>query len=217
MSTDLNHKRQVLSWLRPILAAAVLYVLIPWAFSNYTYVRSLREARLTRAIKFGDRNNEFNNKMAELASLMPAFDSHAHRMKLSCIELKEAHRELNKNHLERSLEMSWVYLWPKDVQREAAALALLSPDELKQLDDYVREYETSLGATLEAPKDLWHFVDSAEYKVDEKSQGKLRDLKAEMDKKFIAQDENRAELVGKIFALFANSTFRTRWVNTVGF
>jgi len=219
-----NHKRGfawplpiVFSWLGPIVAGAVLYVLIPWTFSNYNNVRSLREARLTRAIKFGERNSEFNNKMSELMSLMPTFDSHAHRMKLSGIELKEAHRELNKNHLELSLEMSWIYLWPRDVQHEAEAQALLTPDELKQLGKLVGDYETSLGATLKAPDCLWHFVDSANYKVDAKSQNEIKKLKAGMDKKYNAESDNRTRLVGEIFALFANSKCRTSWVNTLGF
>lgn len=37
------------------------YLLIPWGFSNYNEVRSLREARLARATKFADRNAEFNS------------------------------------------------------------------------------------------------------------------------------------------------------------
>ncbi len=206
-------------WRRLILiafGALVSYLLVPIIFSRYNEIKSVREARRARAIRFGDRNDEFNDKISDLASLMPAFNGHAHRVKLSAIEVKEADKELNTKHLERSLDMGDIWWWPQDFQREVGALALLSPDELKQLSSYVNDYNASLAAALDAPKELWHFVDSVDYRVDDASQKKIDTMTAEMYKKIQTEDTIRADLVEKISILFAKSNFRTGTLNMLG-
>lgn len=59
----MNLLRPVIAGLRtlvlPVVGGLLAYFLIPIALSRYDDVRSLREARLARAVKFGDRNAEF--------------------------------------------------------------------------------------------------------------------------------------------------------------
>ncbi|HYX29300.1 MAG TPA: hypothetical protein VE863_12105 [Pyrinomonadaceae bacterium] len=197
--------------------ALVSYLLIPMIGARYNDIKSLREARRTRAMRFEDHDNEFTDKVNEVGDLMTAFNDHAHRMKLSGIELKEAQNELTKNHLERSLNIGVTRFWPMDFHREASELELLSPDQLKQLDAYIKDYEKSLEATTDATEPLWQFIDSSEYRVDDESQKKIDAMKTEMNKELEAQEDIRAGLVAKISTLFVNSNFRTGTLNMLGF
>ncbi len=195
-----------------IIGGLLAYILIPSGFSRYNEVKALREARVTRAVKFGDLDNAFNNRMNAIESLMAMYDSHNHRMKICCAELKQARKEFTKNYWERYLELdATTWWWPGDFVREADALNLLSPDELNQLDADAKAYGQSVLTTVNAIKPLWHFLDSTGYKVDEKSKGKVADMKAQMEKEFQQQHQIRYELVRKISLLCANSNFRTGW------
>ena len=57
----------------PVLGGFLAYLLIPIALSGYSESRALREARLARAVKFGDRNAEFVGKVHGQATLLSMF------------------------------------------------------------------------------------------------------------------------------------------------
>ena len=150
-------------------------LLIPVVLSGYNDVKSLQQARLTKAVEFGDHNNDFNGKVNSIATLMLMFNTHNHRFKTSGPQLSEAHQELTKNYRERYLELdATAWWWPSHFLRELEALKSLSPDEVKQLTGFVDEYNKSVLTTVNAVKPLWHFLDSPEYKTDEQSQQSRR-------------------------------------------
>ena len=215
-----NFLRKV-PWRRLVLiafTALVSYFLIPVITSRYNDIRSLRDARLSRAIKFGDRNNDFNGKINSTATLLRMFGRHNQRTKISGAELNEGRKDLNTKYRERYLELdATAWWWPSEFVREADALKLLSPDEIRELQADVTDYNKSVLATINQVTYLWQFLDSPEYKVDEKSQKTIDGLETTMDKEFQTQHAIREDLVKKVAVLFAESNFRTRKWDLLGF
>lgn len=198
--------------------ALVSYFLIPVITSRYNDIRSLRDARLARAIRFGERNNDFNSKINATATLLRMYGNHNHRTKISGAELNEARKDLYARYKERYLDLdATAWWWPSEFVREADALKLLSLDEIKQLQADVTDYNKSVLGTMNQVTHLWQFLDSPEYKADQQSQDKIAKLEAAMDKEFQTQHAIREDRVKKIAILFAESNFRTRNTDLLGF
>jgi hypothetical protein len=210
-----------LPWRRLLLifvTGAVSYFLVPVILSRYNDFKALRDTRLTTALKFGDRNDEFNRKINATATLLRMFGTHNYRMKISGTDLQEARKELSKDYRERYLDLDATVWWgPADFVRETAGLDLLSPEEMKQLDAAIQDYNKSVLATMNQVIILWQFLDSPEYKADEQSKKKIDDLEATMDQEFQRQHEIRDEMVNKISAVFRRSNYRTGWRDLVAF
>ena len=207
-------------WRRLSLIAVgflLTYLLVPVILSRYNETKSLREARLARAIKFGDYNTDFNSKANGISTSMGFFAHHNQRMKDT--NLKEAKNELFKNYKDRYLAdiNSTVWWWPQDFTREVATLDLLSPSEREQLKTLVEDYNKSLLATVKELHPLWVFMDSSDYKANDASLKNIEKMQTSMDTEMGHQSEIRNELVGKISGLFANSNYRTKWWDTVRF
>ncbi len=82
-------------WRRLLLlgaGAVVSYLLVPVIISRYNDIRSLRDLRLTRAVEFGSRNNEFTSKVNVTATMLRMFASHNNRMKVSGQQFQEARK-----------------------------------------------------------------------------------------------------------------------------
>lgn len=208
-------------WQRSILiglSGLLSYLLIPLGFSNYTEIRSLREARQIRAIEFGTKNSEFNAKLNATATLLRSTASHNDRMKLSGSKLAEAQRDLYKNYQERRLELdASVWWWPAEFAREVGTLELLSADEMKHLNTDVDDYKRSVLATMNQLTYLWRFLDSPEYSVNEQNKKKRSELEHAMETEFEKQYNIRNQLVSKIGVSFTQSNYRTSKLNLLGF
>ena len=207
-------------WRRSILiglSGLLSYLLIPLGFSNYNEIRSLREARQIRAVKFGNQNSEFNGKVNATATLLRSTASHNDRMRLSGSRLTEAQRDLYKKYQERRLELDTsVWWWPAEFAREAGALDLLSADEMKRLNTDVDDYKKSVLATMNQITYLWRFLDSPEYRVNDQNKKKRSDIEQAMDTEFEKQYNIRNQLVSKISVLFTQSNYRTSKLNLLG-
>jgi|SRR5688572_20870779 len=208
-------------WRRSILIALsglLSYILVPFGFSNYNEIRSLREARQIRAVRFGNQNSEFNGKINATATLLRATAAHNDRMRLSGSSLTEAQRDLYKNYLGRRLELdASVWWWPAEFAREAGALDLLSADEMKHLNAEVDDYKKSVLATINQITHLWTFLDSPGYRVDDQNKKKRSEIEQTMDMEFEKQYNIRNHLVSKINVLLTQSSYRTSKLNLLGF
>ena len=208
-------------WQRSLLIALsglLSYILIPLGFSNYNEIRSLREARQVRAVKFGNQNSDFNGKINATATLLRSTASHNDRMKLSGSKLTEAQQDLYKKFQERRLELDTsIWWWPAEFAREVDALDLLSADEMKQLNTEVGEYKKSVLATMNQLTYLWRFLDSPEYSVNDQNQKKRSEIEQAMDLEFEKQYNIRNQLVSKIGVLLTQSSYRTSKLNLLGF
>lgn len=204
--------------LLPVIGGLLAYFLVPIALSRYNDVRSLREARLTRAIHFGDRNAEFVSKIHREDTLLRMFAAHNDRMNISGTELKKARRDLSENYRNQYLEIDATeWWWPWEFKREVRALNLLSSDELTQLDKYLHEYSDSAKLTIYQPIYLWEYLDSPKYKIGrKKSKSEITKIEGRINDISGPEYEKRAELVEKIAALFAQSNYRTGWRDIVG-
>lgn len=81
--------------------------------------------------------------------MLRMFASHSNGMKVSGQELQDARKDLCKNYRERRLDLdATAWWWPSEFAREAEALKLLTPDEMKQLTANVQEYNASVLVTL---------------------------------------------------------------------
>lgn len=199
------------------LGGLLSYILIPLGFSNYNEIRSLREARQVRAVKFGSQNSEFNGKINATATLLRSAAAHNDRMKLSGSKLSETKQDLYKNFQERRLELdASVWWWPAEFAREVGALNLLSADEMKQLNTEVDEYKKSVLATMNQITYLWTFLDSPEYSVNDKNQKKRNEIERAMELEFEKQYNIRNQLVNKIGVLLTQSNYRTSTLNLLG-
>jgi hypothetical protein len=216
--SNLSEKIPVRRLMLIALSGLASYLLVPMILSRYDDIRSLREARLTKAVKFGDRNAEFISNIHAESTLLRMFASHNDRMNVSGEELKEARKELVEDYRKRYLQLDATeWWWPWEFEREVRALSLLSPDEMKQLHAYIQAYSDSAKKTIYEPIYLWRFLDSPEYTVrDQKSQDEIKRLEDKIDSTFGPEDEKRAEAVEKITALFAQSNFKTEWHDIVG-
>jgi hypothetical protein len=197
-----------------LLASGALlsYIVVPMVLSKYNEIRTLREARQTRAVKFGDRNDEFNGKMNELTTLMGFFHDHNFRIKPSSAEFRNAQTELYKSYHDRYLSLdSTMWWWPSDFVRETAALNLLSDDDVQQLWKDVAEYNKSILATTNQPKQLFEFIDSPNCKLDNKSRKFIEDEQNRISLEFQTEHKTRDILVQKISQRLVQSNFRTGW------
>ena len=207
-------------WRRTMLigvSGLLSYLLIPLGFSNYNDIRSLEDARLNRAVKFGNQNVEFNSKVNAAATLLRMVADHNDRMKLSGNQLAESKQDLYQAYRERRLDLDASWWWPSEFAREAGALKLLSTDEMKQLHVYVEEYKKSVLATMNQLAYLWRFLDSPEYLVNEEGKEKRSKIVQTMDTEFGKQYDIRNDLVSKIGLLFTQSNHRTTKLNLLGF
>lgn len=205
-------------YLVPAIAGLLAYFLIPLALSRYNDVKSIQEARLARAVKFGDRNAEFVSRIHSEGTLLRMFADRNERMNLSGNALKEARRDLVENYRKQYLEIDATeWWWPREFAREVRALNLLAPEEMTQLEAYIRAYSESSNQTIYQPIYLWQFLDSPKYKVcRKKSVDEIKRLEGNIDNAFVPEYDKRDELVKKITALFAQSNFRTGWRNIIG-
>jgi len=213
MSNNLWKKLAVLS---PLFGGVLIYIAIPLCLSNYNETKSLREARLATAVKFGDYNTDFNSKANGLATLMGFFASHNQRMKNA--DLKDAKFEFFKNYKDRYLAdiNSTVWWWPNELIREVALRDLLSPEDIKRLQALVDKYNESLLATVNALHDLRVFMDTLDYKASDKSQKTIDAMKAAMNTEMGNQSTIRYNLTGEISALFVKSNYKTTWRSYMG-
>ena len=216
--SDLAEKIPVRRLLLIAVGGLATYLLIPMVLTRHNDVKSLREARLARAVKFGDRNAEFTNRIHSQSTLLRMFAQHNDRMNVSGAELKEERKQLYENYRKLYLEIDATeWWWPWEFEREVRALRLLSPAEQAQLHKYITDYSESAKKSIYEPIHLWRFLDSPAYKVRGKeSQEKIKQLEDNIDKNFFPEHETRAELVEKITALFEGSDHRTAWQNVVG-
>lgn len=212
---------KTIPWRRVLLIVVTgfaSYILVPVTLARYSELRSLREARMARAIKFGDRNEEFNSKINATTTLLRMFGSHNSRNKISGAELAEIRRELVKNYRERYLELdSTVWWWPSDMIRETRALQLLSESEMTQLEADAVEYNKSVLATMNQMTTYWRFLDSPEYRVDDETRKKMDDMETAIAKEFQTQHGIRQNLVKRITTTYAQSHYRTGLLDRLGF
>jgi hypothetical protein len=218
--SPLSDPPQGFPWRRTMLiglSGLLSYLLIPLGFSNYNDIRSIEDARLNRAVKFGNQNVEFNSKVNATATLLRMVADHNDRMKLSGTQLAESKQDLYKTYRDRRLDLESSWWWPSEFAREAGALQLLSTDEMKQLNLYIEEYKKSVLATMNQITYLWRFQDSPEYLVNDESKEKRSKIVQTMDMEFGKQFDMRNDLVSKIALLFTQSNHRTTKLNLLGF
>jgi hypothetical protein len=197
-----------------VVGGLISYLVVPLIISRYNGIHDLQEARLKTAMAFGDHDTEINKKLNALGTLMSMFNSQNVRMKTAPTELKEAQTEFRKNYTERYLAFDELAWWkPGDFEREAGTLEQLSPDEMKELDQDIREYSDSVGASVTALRPLWHILSSKEYQLDAETQRRIGPIKDAMEQELSKQHYIRYRIVQRISRLFGESTFRTNTSN----
>ena len=193
------------------------YFVIPLSFAQYSEVTSLRDARLARAIKFGDHNSEFNTKVNSTATLLRMYVGHNERAGLNNTQLPEAQKELYRNYQQRRLDLDEIaWWWPSEFAREAGALDLLSPEEMKLLQTYVADYNKSVLNTMNQVTTLWAFLDSPEYRFDEASKTKREQIEAKIGMEMGKEYDARNQLVSNVALLFSRSKYRTNTFDLIG-
>ena len=206
--------RQTKKFLRDTLLLTVggllSYLLIPVLISRYQQIGGIREARIKKAVIFGDRNTEINSKLNSLITFMEMFHSQNVRMRIRRAELREAQNAFRKEYTERYVALdATAWWWQSDMEREAGTLKQLSLDEMKQLDLDLQEYTNSLAASTAALRPLWHVLSSANYSIDPKTQKAVMNLQTTMQKEISKQYQLRNEVIQKVALLFSESNFRT--------
>ena len=210
-------------WQKVLLILAgglVTYIVVPITAARYNDIRLLREARLARAVDFNSRNNDFNARVNLTRTMMEMYVDHNSRMNITGTEFQDRRKELVKEFKERRLELDGAWWWPGQFSREAEALNLLTPDELKQLGKSIEEYNYSVLQTMNQLTYLWRFLDSPDYKAeytdDSASKQRVDELKKNMAAEFEKQHQIRQELVKKVVMLFEESQCRSSWRDMVG-
>jgi hypothetical protein len=200
-----------------IFGGLLSYFVIPLGFSQYNEVKLLREARLARAIKFGDNNTTFNSKVNATATLLRMFVGHNARVKVSDARLPDAQMDLYRSYQQRRLDLDEAaWWWPSEFAREAAALDLLSRDEVKELQRLVDEYNKSVLNTMNQVTTLWQFLDSPEYRLNELSDEKRKAIDANVGKEMGKEYDARNKLVSSVAALLTKSRYRTNTFDLLG-
>ena len=211
---------QSLPWRRALLIAfggLLSYILIPLGLVRYSEIKSLHDARLAKAVKFADQNAAFTSKVNATATLLRLFANHNTRIKLSSLRLPEADKELYAQFQGRRLELDEAtWWWPSEFARETRALDLLSTDELKQLDELIKDYKASELTTVNQVTYLWEFFDSPDYCVSEQSDRARQEIEAKVGPVFENEYNARNELVTRVLLLFSKSNHRTSLRNLVG-
>jgi hypothetical protein len=210
-------------WQKVLLILAgglVTYLVVPITAARYNDIRLLREARLARAVEFNTRNNDFNGKVNLTRTMMEMYVDHNSRMNITGPEFQDRRKELVKEYRERRLELDGAWWWPGQFSREAEALHLLTPDEMKQLGQSVEQYNASVLQTMNQLTYFWRFLDSpdykADYQADSESKKRVDELKANMASEFGKQHQIRQELVKKVVMLFEESQCRSSWRDMIG-
>lgn len=210
-------------WQKVLLILAgglVTYIVVPITASRYNDIRLLRESRLARAVDFNSRNNDFNAKVNLTRTMMEMYVDHNSRMNITGTEFLDRRKELVREFKERRLELDGAWWWPGQFSREAEALNLLTPDELKQLGKSIEEYNYSVLQTMNQLTYMWRFLDSPDYKAEYNdeaaSKKRVDELKANMAAEFGKQHQIRQDLVKKVVMLFEESQCRSSWRDMVG-
>lgn len=200
-----------------MVEAVLLYTVIPFGFSQYNEIRSLRDARRNRAVKFGELNTEFNRKVNATKTLLLMFADHNQRIRLSSFQVPDAQKDLYRSYEQWRLDLDEVAWWgASEFLREAGALDLLSEDEKKQLQGHLGEYSKSVLRTVNQVTALWNFFDSPKYRMDKGSDTEKKKIEAEADRQMGLEYDIRANLVNSVASLFLNSTHRTNQYNKIG-
>jgi hypothetical protein len=189
--------------------SALSALVIPGIISDSSEIESLHEARLKKAIDFGDRNEDFVSKLNVLKTLMETFNNQNVRMKTSPKELRESQSQFRKEYTEKYLALdssAWWWYW--DVGREAQIFSLLSPAELQLLHKEIFEYGDSVLASKNAVEPLWKYLSSRSYTLSPEAQQKISDLTAAMGKDLVKANQDRNNHVYNISQLFAHSVHR---------
>ena len=101
--------------------------------------------------------------------------------------------------------------------RETRALQLLSESEVTQLEADAVEYNKSVLATMNQMTTYWKFLDSPEYRVDDETRKKMDAMENSIANEFQTQHGIRQNLVKRITTTFAQSRYRTGWLDRIGF
>jgi hypothetical protein len=223
LKTGLRKVFTSIPWQKVLLILAgglVTYIVVPITASRYNDSRTFREARLARAVEFNSRNNDFNARVNVTKTMMEMYVAHNSRMNVTGTEFLERRKELVKEYRERRLELDGAWWWPGQFSREAEALKLLTPAEMKQLGENIEKYNASVLETMNQLTYLWRFLDSPKYKpeYEEGSESKTQvdDLETNVQKEFAKQHTIRQDVVKKVVMLFEESQCRSSWRDLVG-
>ena len=166
---------------------------------------------------FADNNAVFNSKVNATATLLRMFAAHNERVKVSDARLPDAQMDLFRSYQQRRLDLDEAaWWWPSEFVREAGALDLLSPDEMRELQRLVDEYNKSVLNTMNQLTTLWQFLDSSEYRLDELSEQKRKKIDADVGREMGNDYVARNKLVSSVAALLSKSRYRTSTFDLLG-
>ena len=214
-SSAQDKRESWLKWLLTVLAAPIFIAalstyVIPKIIEKSSRTEQLRSARLKKALEIGDRNRDFNGRLNLLKTRMNIFFELSKRNRLSESDLRAAQRTFEKEYTEDYLEMdkqAWWWYW--DLEREGTYFELLSQDELNQLRALSQQYGNNVGASVDAISPLWRFLSSTDYRVDDASQKRVKELQDKMNQ--VSQqlsDERTQKLAKEMAAVFARSHYK---------
>lgn len=207
-------------WRRALLivfGGLLSYLVIPLGFDQYSEIKSLRDARRSRAVMFAERNTEFTRKINATLTLLHMSADHNERMKLTEAQLPDARKDLYSIYRQRRLELDEIaWWWPSEFAREAAGLDLLSPAEIEQLTADVANYNASVLNTMNQVTYLWRFLDSPEYALNDVSRKKKSEIEESIKGELGKENEARTELVNKVSSLLSRSKHRTSGFDLIG-
>ena len=207
-------------WRRSLLivfGGLLSYLVIPLSFAQYSEVKTLRDARRTRAVQFADRNTEFNSKINSTLTLLRLTADHNERMKLSSAQLPDAQKDLYSVYRQRRLDLDEAaWWWPSEFAREAAAFNLLSISEIGQLNDYIQKYKQSVLNTMNQVTYLWRYLDSPEYSLDDVGRQKRKEIEDKMTAEMGKEHQIRNDLVNKVSSMLSESRHRTSTFDLIG-
>lgn len=184
-------------------------IVIPGIVADSSEIESLHEARLKKAIDFGDRNEDFVSKLNVLKTLMLTFDEQNVRMKTLPAKLREEQEHFRKVYTEKYLALdSTAWWWYWDVEREAQIFNWLSPAELQLLHKEIAEYGNSVLASKNAIDPLWKYLSSQDYSLSPASRQQISGLATAMNTDLEKASKERGNHVYNISQLFAQSTHR---------
>lgn len=207
-------------WRRALLivfGGLLSYLVIPLGFAQYGEIKSLRDARRSRAVKFGERNTEFNSKINATLTLLRMAADHNERMKLSVSQVPDAQKDLYSIYRELRLDLDEAaWWWPSEFAREAAGLDLLSATEVEQLTADVTNYNASVLNTMNQVTTLWRFLDSPEYSLNDLNRQKRDEIEKKITAEMGKEYQTRNELVSRISSLFSKSRHRSNTFDQIG-
>jgi len=200
-----------------VFGGLLSYLVIPLGFAQYSEVKSLRDARRSRAVKFGERNTEFNSKINATLTLLRMAADHNERIKLSDSQLPDAQKDLYSNYRQRRLDLDEAaWWWPSEFAREAAGLDLLSATEIEQLNADIANYNASVLNTVNQVTYLWRYLDSPEYGLNDLSRKKRDELEKQITAEMGKEYKARNELVNSVSSLLSRSNHRSNTFDLMG-